>query len=84
MPGLAGIGLVSAAVLGGAFGWAGPTAYLPLTEGASAGGHTTPWVWPARPAHDRGAAICAGVVFTLGMVVITIRSAREASAHHSR
>ena len=38
---------------------------------------TTPWIWPARPGNDVGAAICAGVVFIVGMVVITVRGARD-------
>jgi hypothetical protein len=33
---MAGIGLLSAAVLGGGFGWTGPMAYLLITEGALA------------------------------------------------
>jgi hypothetical protein len=40
--GIAGIGLLSAAVLGGAFGWTGPMAYLLITEGALAHRSTTP------------------------------------------
>jgi hypothetical protein len=47
--GITGIGLLSAAVLGEALAWAGPMAYLVLTETALAGNVTTPWVWPARP-----------------------------------
>ena len=38
---------------------------------------TTPWLWPARPPHDPGAAICAGVVFAIGLAVITVRGARD-------
>jgi len=41
---------------------------------------TTPWVWPGRPPHDRGAASCAGLVFAVGMVVITVRGARDSAA----
>lgn len=43
--GMAGIGLLSAAVLGGTFGWTGPMAYLLITEGALA---------TARPRHGSG------------------------------
>jgi hypothetical protein len=43
-------------------------------------GHwTTPWTWPARPPHDRGAAICAALVFAAGVAVITVRGARDTS-----
>jgi hypothetical protein len=46
--GMAGIGLLSAAIIGGAFGWTGPMAYLLITEGALAHRSVTPWVWPTR------------------------------------
>jgi len=75
--GMAGIGLLSAAVLGGAFGWTGPMAFLLITEGALAHGSTTPWVWPTRPPHDRGGAICACLVLAAGLVLITVRGPRE-------
>jgi len=39
---------------------------------------TTPWIWPARPAHDRGAAICAGLAFSAGIVAVTLLGARDA------
>ena len=38
---------------------------------------TTPWLWPARPPHDLGAALCAGLVFAAGLVIITVRGARD-------
>ena len=75
--GMVGIGLLSAVALGGAFGWTGPMAYLLITEGALAHGWTTSWVWPARPPHDRGAAICACLVLAAGLVLITVRGPRE-------
>jgi hypothetical protein len=75
--GMTGIGLLSAAVLGGAFGWTGPMAYLLITEGALAHRSVTPWVWPTRPPHDLGAVICASLVFAAGIVVITMRGGRD-------
>jgi hypothetical protein len=75
--GMAGIGLLSAVVLGGAFGWIGPMAYLLVTEGALAHRSITPWIWPTRPPHDLGAAICACLVFAAGLVLITVRGPRE-------
>lgn len=75
--GMAGIGLLAAGVLGGAFGWAGPMAYLLITEGALAHGSATPWVWPARPPHDRGGAICACLVIAAGLVLIAVRGPQE-------
>ena len=75
--GMAGIGLLSGVVLGGAFGWTGPMAYLLITEGALAHRSTAPWVWPTRLPHDRGGAICAGLVLAAGLVLITVRGPRE-------
>ena len=75
--GMAGIGLLAAAVLGGAFGWTGPMAYWLATESVLAARWTTPWIWPARPPHDRGAAICAALVLAAGIAAITILGARD-------
>ena len=75
--GMAGIGLLCAVVLGGAFGWTGPMAYLLITEGALAHGSTTPWVCPTRPPYDRGGAICACLALAAGLVLITVRGPRE-------
>jgi hypothetical protein len=79
LTGIAGIGLLSAAAFGGAFGWAGPLAYLLITEGAFAGSWTTPWDWPTRAPHDRGGAICACLVIAAGLVLITVRGPREST-----
>jgi hypothetical protein len=75
--GMTGIGLLSAAVLGGAFGWTGPMAYLLIGEGALAHRSVTPWIWPARPPHDRGGAICACLVIAAALALITVRGPRE-------
>jgi hypothetical protein len=80
LAGLTGTGLLAAAALGGAFGWTGPLAYLLITEGALAGTWTTPWMWAARPPHDRGAAICAAAVFAAAAAVITVRGGRDRTA----
>ena len=82
LAGMTGIGLLCAAALGGRLAWAGPTAYLVVgVYGLQTQWHppalTTPWIWPARPPHDLGAAICAALVFTIGMAVITARGARD-------
>ena len=76
MAGMAGTGLLSALMLGGAFGWVGPMAYLLVTEGALAGGWTTPWVWPTRPPNDLGGALCAALACAAGVTLITLRGAR--------
>jgi hypothetical protein len=77
LAGMTGIGLLSAAALGGAFGWTGPMAYWLVAETALAAGWTTPWVWPARPPDDRGAAICASAVFAAGLVAVMVFGARD-------
>jgi hypothetical protein len=77
--GITGTGLVCAAVLGGAFGWTGPMAYLLITEVTLNANPTTPWIWAARPPHDLGAALCAGGVFVAGLVAVTIFGARDSS-----
>ena len=77
LAGFTGIALLTAAVLGGGLAWVGPIAYLAVTLPALAGNWTTPWIWPARPPHDRGAAICAALVFAAGVAVITVRGARD-------
>ena len=80
--GMTGLGLLCAAALGGGLAWAGPTGYLVVGVYAlfTQWHHpalTTPWIWPARPPHDLGAAICAGLVFTVGMAVYAVRGARD-------
>jgi hypothetical protein len=75
--GITGVGLLTAAVLGGMLAWAGPMAYLVLTETMLSGGRSSPWVWPTKPPHDVGAALCAAGVFAAGAVLITLRGARE-------
>ncbi len=77
LAGFTGIALLTAALLGGALAWMGPVAYLGVTTPALGAGWTTPWIWPARPPHDRGAAICAAVVFAAGIAVVTVRGARD-------
>jgi hypothetical protein len=75
--GMAGVGLLTASVLGGAVSWTGPMAYLLLSEGALAHRSTTPWMWTARPPHDLGGAACACLVTAAGLALITVRGPRE-------
>lgn len=79
--GLTGIGLLCAFVLGAELAWIGPIAYLLVGVYALyTDWHpptlSTPWIWPARPPHDLGGALCAAAVLAVGMLVITIRGAR--------
>ena len=79
--GITGIGLLCAAAIGGGLSWTGPTGYLvAAVYGLYTQWHppalSTPWLWPARPPHDLGGALCAAAVFAAGLVVITVRGAR--------
>ena len=75
--GATGIGLLSAAIIGGALAWIGPIAYVVVAEVALLQAWTSPWTWPARPPHDRGAAICAALVFAAGITITAVRGARD-------
>ena len=80
--GLTGLGLLCAAALGAGLGWAGPACYLVVgAYGLYTQWHgpalTTPWIWPDRPPHDLGAALCAGLVTAAGLAVFTARGARD-------
>lgn len=77
LSGMAGIGLITATVLGGAMAWVGPVAYAAVTEYALSAGWQSPVIWAARPPHDHGAMICAAVVFLVGVVLITVRGSRN-------
>jgi hypothetical protein len=79
LAGLTGIALLAAALLGGSLAWVGPLAYLVVTLHALGAAWTTPWIWPARPPHDLGAALCAALVFAAGVTVITVRGARDSA-----
>ncbi|HZR53161.1 MAG TPA: hypothetical protein VFB06_27065 [Streptosporangiaceae bacterium] len=77
LAGATGLGLICATVLGGLLAWVGPVAYTLVAEFALTGAWTSPWLWPARPPHDRGAAICAGLVFAAGLALMTLRGAKD-------
>lgn len=77
--GFTGIALLAAAVAGGGLAWTGPLAYLVVAISAIEDSWTTPWMWPARPPHDHGAAICAAGVFIAGVAVHTLRGSRASA-----
>lgn len=82
LAGMTGTGLLCAAALGGGLAWAGPVGYLVVgAYGLYTQWHgpalTTPWIWPARPPHDLGAAVCGAIVFTIGIAVTSVRGARD-------
>jgi len=80
--GITGIGLLCAAALGGGLSWTGPTAYMVAAVYAL---YTqwhpptvaTPWLWPARPPHDTGGALCALLVFACGAGIVAVRGSRN-------
>ena len=85
--GIVGLGLICAAAAGASAAWAGPASYLvagvyALYTQWHGPALTTPWIWPARPTHDIGAALCAGLVFVAGTVLVTIRGGRDRSGQH--
>jgi hypothetical protein len=80
--GITGIGLLCAAALGAGLSWAGPAGYLlagvyALYTQWHGPALSTPWLWPARPPHDLGGALCAAAVYAAGVAVITVRGARS-------
>jgi hypothetical protein len=80
--GITGLGLLGAAALGGAVSWAPPTAYLVAAIYAlytqwHGPALSTPWLWPARPPHDAGGAVCAALVFAAGLAAVTWHGARD-------
>jgi hypothetical protein len=80
--GITGIGLLFAAAAGSGLSWTGPTAYLvagvyALYTRWHPPALTWPWLWPGRPPHDLGGALCASMVFAAGLAVITLRGARD-------
>jgi hypothetical protein len=75
--GLAGLSLLSSAVIGGMLAWIGPMVFALVADYAILEAWTTPWIWPARPPHDRGAALCAALSFALGLATATLHGARD-------
>jgi hypothetical protein len=74
--GLTGIGLLTSLVTGGLLAWIVPLAYIGFAEYTLAEAWRAPWMWPGRPPSDRGAWICAALVFAVGLVAFTVRGAR--------
>jgi hypothetical protein len=75
--GLAGLSLLSSAAAGAMLAWIGPMVFALVADYAILQAWTTPWIWPARPPHDRGAALCAALAFALGLAVTTLHGARD-------
>jgi ABC-type multidrug transport system ATPase subunit len=59
-----------------------PTARVPravaiAAEYALLESWTSPWAWPVRPPDDRGAWLCACLVYAAGLAAFTLRGARS-------
>jgi hypothetical protein len=74
--GITGIGLLTSLATGGLLAWIIQLGYLALAEYALNEAWRNPWTWPVRPPWDRGAWICASLVFAVGLVAFTVRGAR--------
>jgi len=81
--GITGIGMLSAAVIGGAISWIGPMTYLVLSEYAIQNAWRTPWIWPDRPPHDAGADLCATLAFVAGLIRSRQRATQISTACQS-
>jgi hypothetical protein len=78
--GVTGIGLLAALVTGGLLAWIAPLGYVGFAEYALNEAWRNPWTWPVRPPADRGAWICAALVFAVGLAAVTFRGARTSLA----
>ena len=74
--GITGIGLLTSLVTGGLLAWIIQLGYLAFAEYALIEAWRNPWTWPARPPTDRGAWICAALVFAVGLLAFSVRGAR--------
>jgi hypothetical protein len=81
--GLTGIGLATSLATGGLLAWTLPLGYLAFAQYALLEAWRSPWLWPVRPPADRGAWICAGLVFAAGLLAFTVRGARTTLADNS-
>jgi hypothetical protein len=74
--GITGIGLLASLVTGGPLAWIPQLGYVAFAEYALNGAWRNPWTWPVRPPTDRGAWICAALVFAVGLAAFSLRGAR--------
>ena len=74
--GFTGLGLACSLVTGGLLAWTLPLGYMLFCQYALLELWRAPWAWPVRPPADRGAWICASVVFAVGLLLFTVRGPR--------
>jgi hypothetical protein len=70
--GFTGLGLLCSLITGGLLAWTLPMGYMAFCQYALLEFWTAPWAWPVRPPADRGAWICASLIFAAGLVLFTI------------
>lgn len=80
--GITGVGLLTSLVTGGLLAWTLPVGYMAFCQYALLEAWRAPWAWPVRPPTDRGAWIAACVVYTVGLLLFTIRGPRTQLADH--
>ncbi len=80
--GLTGIGLATSLATGGLLAWTLPLGYLAFAQYALLQAWRSPWLWPVRPPADRGAWICACLVFAAGLLAFAVRGPRTSPADH--
>jgi hypothetical protein len=74
--GFTGLGLLCSLITGGLMAWTLPMGYMVFCQYALLQAWTAPWTWPVRPSADRGAWICASLVFAAGLLLFTVRGPR--------
>jgi hypothetical protein len=74
--GFTGLGLLCSLITGGLMAWTLPMGYMVFCQYALLEAWTAPWTWPVRPSADRGAWICASLVFAAGLLLFTVRGPR--------
>ena len=74
--GFTGLGMLCSLVTGGLLAWILPMGYMVFCQYALLEAWRAPWTWPVRPPPDRGAWICASVIFAAGLVLLTILGPR--------
>ena len=74
--GFTGLGLLCSLITGGLLAWTLPMGYMSFCQYALLEAWTAPLTWPVRPPADRGAWICASLVFAVGLLLFTIHGPR--------
>jgi hypothetical protein len=74
--GFTGLALLCSLITGGLMAWTLPMGYMVFCQYVLLEAWTAPWTWPVRPSADRGAWICASLVFAAGLLLFTVRGPR--------